>query len=1057
MIDALSAYIRGLDRRRTLPMAAAYGIVMASLYVLKPARNALFLDRFGIDQLPFVLMLVALVGGVTAVAYARLASAFRIERLVRGTFLALIAQLLLFRLLLPLQWSWIFYLFYIWVNIYGLMATSLLWLLANAVFDAREARKIFGFIGTGGIAGAILGGLFTGQAAEVVGTQNLLLVCIGLLVLCLLLIGRVHPQAEEDANGGDAAGERGVLGAIGGSDLLRALGGLAALMAVVTTIVDVQFNEVVDRAFPTTDGKAAFFGSFFAYLSGVAFLFQVLLVPRILTGLGVGVALLFLPVSLALGSVGLLLIPGLWGGVLGKLGDGTFRYSIHKAATEILYLPVPADIKRRTKVFLDTTVDNLATGLGALLVLLLTGALGVAYRHLSLVSLGLIGLWVVWTLRARRAYVDGFRIALQERSLDLGRETIGISDAAAIDMLGKALESRDEHEVLYALDLLETASSGDLVQRLVPLVRHPSPAVRRRALSMLLAAREPSVMPEVIRLLNDESIEVRMEAVHFICQCGTRPPMEQMQSFLTDSEDDTRAAAAACLALHHQDESSYEMARRTLEEMLRGERGDDGKRAAAKTLEVIGDPVLQPYLFHLLEDASPAVVVQAIESIGVARRPEFVERLVEKLGDGRFRGYAMRALARYGRDALEDLGGLLADESTALELRLAIARVLGMIPRQETVDLLAGYLEHRDWAMRYEVVRALNTLRGDGIELQFPEEEVRGVLKEEAEEYREISRAVHTCCDGEEGSEAQLLRGLLGEHLEHTLERIFLALGVLYGSRDMRIAYLGLTGSRRELRPGALEFLDNVLGPDDRRLVMPLVERSREGWEKVDLESGHDPVGFLYRFIRGEDVWLRAVAVYTVGLRGFAALRGEVEDARHDRHLLVREAADFALAELDCAGGSVEGERDRRDMIRLEKAVFLHGTDLFAAMPTSELASMAELVRPVEFASGQTLALEGEGMDRVCLIASGQVDLYGEEKFLGSFGQGEVVALWRLFAAGGAVVQVVARVATVALCMERRDLIGLMDIHPEVAQGVLRSMVGDYRRLRQVRMPERVG
>ena len=53
---------RGLDWRRVLPMTVAYGIVMASLYVLKPARNALFLNRFGIDQLPFVLMLVALVG-----------------------------------------------------------------------------------------------------------------------------------------------------------------------------------------------------------------------------------------------------------------------------------------------------------------------------------------------------------------------------------------------------------------------------------------------------------------------------------------------------------------------------------------------------------------------------------------------------------------------------------------------------------------------------------------------------------------------------------------------------------------------------------------------------------------------------------------------------------------------------------------------------------------------------------------------------------------------------------------------------------------------------------
>ena len=51
------------ELRRVAPITLAYGLVLASLYLLKPARNALFLDRQGIDELPYVLLLVAAVGG----------------------------------------------------------------------------------------------------------------------------------------------------------------------------------------------------------------------------------------------------------------------------------------------------------------------------------------------------------------------------------------------------------------------------------------------------------------------------------------------------------------------------------------------------------------------------------------------------------------------------------------------------------------------------------------------------------------------------------------------------------------------------------------------------------------------------------------------------------------------------------------------------------------------------------------------------------------------------------------------------------------------------------
>ncbi len=42
------------------------------------------------------------------------------------------------------------------------------------------------------------------------------------------------------------------------------------------------------------------------------------------------------------------------------------RYSVDKTTREILFLPLPADLKHRAKPFIDVTVDRFAKGLGAL-------------------------------------------------------------------------------------------------------------------------------------------------------------------------------------------------------------------------------------------------------------------------------------------------------------------------------------------------------------------------------------------------------------------------------------------------------------------------------------------------------------------------------------------------------------------------------------------------------------------------------------------------------------------------------------------------------------------
>lgn len=1042
---ALGVEVRPQEVSRLLSVSLAYGLVMASLYVLKPVRNALFLDRLGIGQLPYVLLLVALVGGAAAMLFTRFVSRIRLDRLVLGTYLVLMAQLLVFWLLLSRGRAWSFYVFYVWVNLYGLMATSLLWLLANAVFNPREAKRLFGLVGTGGIAGAILGSFFAGWTAEIIGTQNLLLVCIALLGFCLVLI-RLVPPGEEVVQRKTAT-TRGVLASIKDSSLLRLLGAMAGLAAVVAAIVDIQFNQIADQAFPTRDAKTAFFGEFFAYLSVFALAFQLLLTSRILRFLGVGAGLLFLPLSLAAGSTAVLFAPSLLAGILLKVGDGGFRYSIHKATTEVLVLPVPLQTKQQTKVFLDTTVDNLATGLGALLVLLLVGA-GVRYPQLSWLSLGLIAVWVGVALRMRRAYVDTFRTALQRRSLDIDKETVDISDAATVELLLRTLKSPDERELLYALDLLDTARGLHLTPHLLPLLHHPSEAVRKRVLLMLSKTGDPAALPAVRRLLDDTSIEVQAEAVHYICMYDELPPMEQMQRFLKDPDSVPRAAAAACLVLHHGGDTALAMARQVLEQMLKGERGDQGKVAAARTLEVVQDEVLYPYLLMLLQDRVPAVVIQAIQSAGTLRSPEFIPPLIRALEDRRFRRYAVRSLACYGADAVVNLETLMEHGTASGDLKKSVPRVLGLIQKQDSVDLLVRELRHPEASLRYEILRGLNRLHARDRSLRFPTGEIREILCQEVRAHYEMLNALQTCCPEREdpsGGTTDLLGHVFKERLDHALERIFRLLGLLYPQQDIYSAYRILASGRKDLRPAALEFLDNILSPKDRQQIITLVddlpaaERLYQGSALIEpVKRGREEI--LLDILQGQDPWMRACAVYTIGQRWIASLIPRAELAQADADPLVREAAYLALR--------MVGRTDHLGptLTRLEKAIFLRRVEVFSNTTTQELARIAEIAHQTYFPEGAVIFPEGMVRNKLYLVVAGRIGLHKEGGNLEVVGPGESAGIWKLFDDYPHEEKALSLEETVALRIDRADLFGLMDIHPEIARGILKAMVSYIRR-----------
>src|SRR5918993_730051 len=164
--------------------------VVAAFLLAKPIRNSLYLVEYGPYALVYAYALVPLALSVFVPVYA--AAAARI-----GTRMATIGTLTFFTLnVIGFWWAFSYApfellpaVFYVWVNCFGVIAPVQAWSFANSLFDARQAKRLFGLVGAGASLGAIAGGVLARYLVEPVGgTVNMLLVLAGLILAAAVIV-----------------------------------------------------------------------------------------------------------------------------------------------------------------------------------------------------------------------------------------------------------------------------------------------------------------------------------------------------------------------------------------------------------------------------------------------------------------------------------------------------------------------------------------------------------------------------------------------------------------------------------------------------------------------------------------------------------------------------------------------------------------------------------------------------------------------------------------------------------------------------------------------------
>ena len=845
--------IRPGEQQRVALMAAYAANAIGAVVVGRSVRDALYLSERvqhggaaqGLAGM-YVYSSVAIV--LVSYIYARFADKVPRGPLNAASALGCAALCAGFWSLLTLNKSdWVYAALYIFVEAMGSLVVIQFWTMANDVFHAREAKRLFGLIGGGGTLANVIFGLLVGKYAQTLGAQNLLWLMVGQLVLCALLAragARYAGATQGIARRAQPAHKAPLLSRAGlsflGNRHLTIVALIGGVSAAAVTIVDFQFKLSAATVLNQNE-LAGYFGRFYGICGGVALGVQIWITGRVLERYGILASLLPLPVGLAFGSgsAAAMANPGLFVSSLAKGSDTIFRYTINDASMQLLYVPVQAHVRGRAKAFIDGILKPTAIALtGA--VLLFYKQWGGSGRLLTVGVVLLVSLWIILLVRARAEYVRSLVESLERRHLDLSGTAFAGVNEATLNALRTALKG-DAATVLHALTLVQQhAQHIDFLAELRALLRHEDAGIRAAALGQLGERKKAEALAEMRALLQDPIPEVRAAALGAVCAIEQEAAVPTVLPFLeiANAPEAVVRAAAAVALIRHAGLDGVLAAAEPLKQLLAAEDPRD-RAAAADALGNIGVRGFFRPLLAFLRDPDAMVRRRAIAAAGKLRTPELIPALIEQFQRRETALEAASALTAFGPGIEAQLHAVLLDESVHVDYRRGVALVLQRLGTREAADALLNSLTARDSAVRKAAARGLARLtrrqRGMGLDRSKVERAVNaelggarlalGTLKKLSLSLPLPGQAPKT--------PSELLGVALLEERDARLLQALLLLEVLLPEVHLDVVAENLRSDSQAARGNAIEVLDNALPEPWKRLVMAALDEMKRRGDQV--------------------------------------------------------------------------------------------------------------------------------------------------------------------------------------------------------------------------------
>jgi HEAT repeat protein len=275
-----------------------------------------------------------------------------------------------------------------------------------------------------------------------------------------------------------------------------------------------------------------------------------------------------------------------------------------------------------------------------------------------------------------------------------------------------------------------------------------------------------------------------------------------------------------------------------------------------------------------------------------------IGELIDRLAEPALTAPIALALAPFGDRIVGTLRDAITDQEIPAEVRREIPKVLEEIGTPKAQAVLVESVLDRDVVLRYHTIAALNRLGQAHPDRATDRKLIESVLAAEIMGHYRSYQVLGTL-SGAMQDKANPIEHGLRESMEKETERIFRLLKILYPQYDLHSAYVSLQSDDPVVHDNAVEFMDSVLPPEVRALIIPLFDREFSVGSRIATanrmlgSSLGDREEAIEVMALSDDPWLRSCAAYAMGEMRLTRFAGRLDEwAEHADPLLRATALD---------------------------------------------------------------------------------------------------------------------------------------------------------------------
>ena len=1014
--------------------------------VAKTARDAYFLSRFDKSILPLMFLAIAIVISPILTFYTKLS-----KKLAARTVFMITCSIFAvsFIFLQAIMTGYVIPIAYIWIEIAVAIMIIQFWSYAGESFEPQQAKRLFGIIAGGGSFAVMLIGMTLKPYVKTFGTDELLFISAGFLGLAFLFGNLSIQYFKKDQTKGPKKPIKKTQKKKKMDPFIVGIATIVALSAIVTTLVDYQFKMIASATFPEETDLVGFFGTFYSIAGAASIIMQFFITGPILSRFGILLGLLILPFFLILGSTSILLAPVLLSASFAKFSDQTFKFTINSSSLELIWLPVPPEIRKVIKPQVSGTIKSIAEGIGGLVTFLLVKIIALPY--LSIVSLGSIVIWLFTSFKVKTGYVNQLQTAIAKRQIDFEELNVDVQDAAMVKTIEETLSSNDEIKQLFALEIIEGLPLSSWKKTIKRLFNDGAPEVQKRILSM--AWDEESIISneDIIQAMNNNN-SVSAEATIVVGRRKLKDALPDLENLLlnSDNQDVSAAAAAAILQI---ESGPTDKAKMILNNML--DEQDDTTQATALKRLIYNDQILTNDKLKSFLNHNSEIISNVALNIAEKRKDEsLVPAIISNLSIAQTGIQARQTLKSFSEELInEQFKQLIESNATSRKLRLGIIRTLREYPNEDSIELLISQLDNNDQDIYNTIVESLLAIARVNPINENKQNQIADEINTIAEKVYTLNECLNMLPDDEHKF---LMEDHLNNEIQNTLPTL-LKLGVLDVPETPIETYIHTikSGDPSKL-PFLLEFFENVFSKNEREVINPLIEqlpldeRSKIG----NLHFKSMPTNFNQKLIESvysPNKWESAIALdYLLISNKMDVIKSldwqKVPASNANQELITRRIQKNG-ANLDF----IPPERFKLDTeiismySTLEKTIILKSVDLFKSIPAENLSRVAQITDEVTFDANSPIFAEGDYGDSLFIVVDGNVRIHKGTQELAMLGKGTCLGEMALLDDEPRSADATVTEDSTLFKIEQEGFYEVMGSQSDIMEGIIKLLTGRLR------------